>query len=312
MDYYVLPQHLDSARILYGQMKDIVRVYEKLYGEYPYKKDGIGMVEAPYAGMEHQSAIAIGDEYGNKEKGDRDIGDYDYLLVHETAHEWWGNTVTMGDMADAWLSEGFATYSEYLFMEEKYGYDAYIKVAAKGMQDIENIWPMVGPRDVNDNAFLGGDIYYKGAAMLHNLRCEINNDSLFFTMIKGFFTEYKFKISCTQDFIDYVNKSTRKDNTDFFNKFLYDATPPILQYSYSIINGKLEFSYQWIHVGKNFKMPFGIILNGNKSKRFEGTANRQTYEASNIKSFYIPNEMRFKKNIFEKNSFTYFWTSWVR
>jgi aminopeptidase N len=312
MDYYVLPQHLDSAKVLYSQEKDIVKVYEKLYGDYPYKRDGVGMVEAPYAGMEHQGAIAIGDEYGNKDRKDYNLGTYDYLLIHETAHEWWGNTVTMGDMADAWLSEGFATFSEYLFMEEMYGYDAYIKDVAKGMQGIENIWPMVGPRDVNVNAFLGGDIYQKGAAMLHNLRCEINDDSLFFSVIKGFFNAYKFKIACTQDFINFVNTATGKDYTDFFKKFLYDTEPPVLQYSYSLKNGKLEFSYQWIHVGKNFSMPFGIMLDGNYSKRMEGTANRQTYEASNIKSFYIPNEIRFTKNIFVKNSFTYFWTSWLK
>jgi aminopeptidase N len=312
MDYYVLQQNLDTAKKFYRQTHDIVKVYEKLYGEYPYKKDGIGMVEAPYAGMEHQSAIAIGGEYGTKKRRNYDVIGYDYLLVHETAHEWWGNTVTMGDMADAWLSESFATYSEYLFMEERYGYDAYLKVAAKGMKGIENIWPMVGPRDVNDNSFLGGDIYDKGAAMLHNLRCEINNDTLFFTMIKGFYTEYKLKISRTQDFIDFVNKATGKDFTDFFAKFLYDAEPPVLQYSYSIKNGELEFSYQWIHVGKNFTMPFGIILDRYKSTRLEGTTEKQTFKASEVKSFYIPNEMWFTKNFYEKNSFTYFWTSWLR
>ena len=97
----------------------------------------------------------------------------DYLVVHETAHEWWGNTVTMGDMADAWISEAFATYSEHLFMEEKFGYEEYLSVTGNNMLTIFNIWPIVGIRDVNDNTFIGNDIYHKGAAMLNNLRCCI-------------------------------------------------------------------------------------------------------------------------------------------
>jgi len=121
IDYYVLPKHLKAARKYYQNTKDVIAVYEDLYGEYPYKKDGAAMVEAPYEGMEHQSAIAIGDVYKKKNREDRpSISDgFDYLLVHETAHEWWGNTVTMSDMADAWISEGFATYSEALFAKRK-------------------------------------------------------------------------------------------------------------------------------------------------------------------------------------------------
>lgn len=312
IDYYVLPQSLDSAKHYYAQTKEIIRVYEKLYGEYPYKKDGAAMVEAPYAGMEHQSAIAIGNDYGLKKRRNYDEIGYDYLLVHETAHEWWGNTVTMGDMADAWLSEAFATYSEALFMEEKYGYYEYMNVVSKGMQSIENIWPMVGKRDVNDNTFLSSDIYHKGSAMLHCLRCTINDDTLFFQIIKGFYNARKFKISTTQDFIDYVNQSTGKDYTDLFKKFLYDAEPPILYYSYTLKDGAFEFYYRWGNVGKNFSMPFGIMLDDYKGVRLEGTSEYKTYRASDIDSFYIPNEIRTKKNAFLTNSFTYFWTSWVK
>jgi len=310
MDYYVLQQHLDSAKAYYSQTKDIVKVYEKLYGEYPYKNDGLAMVEAPYAGMEHQSAIAIGDEYGTKKRRDYDVIDYDYLLVHETAHEWWGNTVTMGDMADAWISESFATYSEHLFMEEKYGYDQYLKVVSKGMESIENIWPCVGVREVNDNSFIGGDIYNKGAAMLHNLRCTLNNDTLFFEVIKGFYTTYKFRIATTSDFINYVNTATGKDFTDFFTKFLYDAKPPVLEYSYTLKKDSLVFTYKWVEVGNKFTMPFGIMLNGYKSIRLEGTPEAQTFTAPDIETFYIPNEKRFIRNDFARNSYTYFWTSW--
>lgn len=312
IDYYVLPQHLKKAKEFYSKTIDIFKVYEKLYGEYPYKKDGAAMVEAPYAGMEHQSAIAIGDDYGKTVRREYKLNDYDYLVVHETAHEWWGNTVTMGDMADAWISETFATYSEHLFLEQIYGYKEYVDASAKTMNRIFNIWPIVGIRDVNDNSFLGGDIYHKGAAMINNLRCDINNDSLFFDIVKGFYNQQKFKISKTSDFVNFVNEKTKKDYSDFFNKFLYDTEPPILQYKFSLKNDSLTFSYRWIKVGDNFTMPFNITINETDNYRLEGTAKSQVFKIDNVKSFYLPNEKRFDKEKILKNSFTYYWTNWIR
>ena len=310
IDYYVLPYHLEKAKKYYSQTKDIVRVYEKLFGEYPYKKDGMAMVEAPYAGMEHQSAIAIGDGYGKYDRRGYENTGYDYLVVHETAHEWWGNTVTMGDMADAWISEGFATYAECLFMEEKFGYEAYLNACSKNMQTVFNIWPIVGPRDVNDNSFVGNDIYHKGAAMLNNLRCIIDNDSLFFTLIKSFYNQYKFKIVTTSDFIGFINENAGKDYTDFFTKFLYDTDPPVLQYQFTLKNDTLVFSYKWTRVGKNFSMPFSITIDDTKNYRLNGTTDDQTFTMGNVKWFYLPNERRFRKDQLVKNSFTYYWTDW--
>jgi len=312
IDYYVLPKHLGKAKKYYSQTKDIVKVYEKLFGEYPFKNDGIAMVEAPYVGMENQSAIAIGSGYGKDKRRNYENTDYDYLVVHETAHEWWGNTVTMGDMADAWISEGFATYAEHLFIEERFGYNEYISSCAKNMDNIFNIWPIVGIKDVNDNSFIGGDIYHKGAAMLNNLRCIINDDSLFFSIIKGFYNQYKFKIATSSDFVNFVNTKTNKDYTDFFNKFLYDTDPPVLQYSYTLENNTLILYYMWVNVDNNFTMPFSITINDNKNYRLNGTSVNQIFKIENVKSFYLPNKKRFKKDQITKNSFTYFWTSWIQ
>jgi aminopeptidase N len=312
LDFYVLKHQLNKAKKYYNQTKDIVKSYEKLFGEYPYMRDGIAMVEAPYAGMEHQGAIAIGDEYGETKRRNYENSDYDYLLVHETAHEWWGNTITMGDMADAWLSEGFATYTEHLFIEDKLGYNAYLSAASKSMMEVVNIWPVVGNRNVNDNSFVGGDIYRKGAAILNNLRCTMNNDSAFFKLIKDFYNARKYKISKTSDFVDFVNNYTAYDYTDFFNKFLYETEPPILEYQYNLNAGILEFKYKWTKVGQQFKMPFALCLNDNEHIRIEGNTTEKTIKLENVKSFYIPNEYRFDKNKISKNSLTYFWTNWVR
>jgi aminopeptidase N len=312
IDYYVLPHHLEKAKEYYAQTKEIVAVYETLFGVYEYQRDGLAMVEAPYEGMEHQSAIAIGDGYGKEKQRNYEDTRYDYLVVHETAHEWWGNTVTMGDMADAWISEGFATYAELLFMEQKFGYPAYLSACSKTMMEILNIWPMVGSRDVNDNTFIGGDIYNKGAIMLNNLRCIINNDDQFFLLIRNFYEQYKLKIATTNDFIQLVNKTTGNDYTDFFNKFLYSPEPPVLVYEYTLFNQKLKFTYRWVNVDENFSMPFVITLNDTLSYRLTGSTNQRIFTTDNVNTFYLPNEFRFNKDRLPGNAFTYYWTSWKR
>ena len=312
IDYYVLPHHLEKAKEFYSKTKDIVSVYEKLFGEYPYSRDGMAMVEAPFAGMEHQSAIAIGDVYSGRDREFYDYKDYNYLVIHEMAHEWWGNTVTMGDMADAWISEGFATYAEQLFMEERYGYDEYLNTSAINMYYILNIWPVVGMPDVNDNTFLSGDIYHKGAAMLNNLRCTMNNDSLFFAMIKGFYSEFRFKTIMTTDFVDFVNGYTGQDFTAFFSKFLYDTEPPVLQYSFTNKDNLLLFTYKWINVDSSFTMPFSIMINKYQNIRLVGTTENKTARVSHAESFYLPNEKRFYHKKLLPNSFTYYWTHWIQ
>jgi len=269
------------------------------------------MVEAPFAGMEHQGAIAIGDGYGTRERGYYEKEDYDYLLVHETAHEWWGNCVTMGDMADAWISESFATYTESLFTEKKFGYAEYIESISKNMQSIRNIWPMVGNRDVNDNTFIGNDIYHKGAVMLNNLRCIINNDSAFFGLIKGFFNEYKFKILDSHVFPDYVNRITGKNFDDFFHKFLYDTEPPVLEYRYTLSNDTLVLNAKWIRSGDIFSMPFCLMINDETCIRLEADVQEKEFRIPGVKKFSLVNEKNVDKNKIIPNAFTYFWTSLV-
>jgi aminopeptidase N len=311
IDYYVLPSNLKKAQEYYAQTKDIIGVYEKVYGEYPFMNDGAAMVEAPFEGMEHQGAIAIGGNYGkSSKKRDYWTKDYDYLLVHETGHEWWGNAVAVGDMADAWINEGFTTYSEYLFAEEKYGYPAYVKAAALNQKYIVNLWPVVGQKGINENTFLGGDIYNKGAAMLNNLRCIMDNDTLFKKILKDYFEKYRYKITTTDDFVKLVNETTKHNYSDFFNKFLYSADPPVLKCSYVIKNKTLTFTYSWLNVGKDFEMPFCIAINDKEYIRLVGTTRLQVYNRDDVKSFFLPNEFRFDEKLVPRNSLTYYWTSW--
>lgn len=312
IDYYVLPHNLKRAKKFYAKTKEVVEVFEKLFGEYPYSRDGMAMVEAPFAGMEHQSAIAIGDVYKEKNRRQYRMKDYNYLVVHEMAHEWWGNTVTMADMADAWISEGFATYAEHLFLEQKYGYPEYIQASALNMRYILNIWPMVGTKDINDNSFIGGDIYYKGAALLNNLRCTMNNDSLFFCMIKDYYKHFQFQQIRSTDVIEFVNNYTGQNYTALFNKYLHDELPPVLEYSFSLNNNYLIFSYKWVNVEPGFNMPFSIVINDKDIFRLEGTTEKKVFRKYYTQLFYLPNEYHYNANRQLPNSFTYFTTHWNR
>jgi aminopeptidase N len=308
VDYYVLKSHLKKAKKYYSQTDKILEVFSELYGEYPFPADGAGFVEAPFEGMEHQGAIAIGTVYDKQFRPGIATDDYDLLLVHETAHEWWGNAVAVGDMADAWISEGFATYSELLFIEEVYGYQKYLDAAGNYFQTIFNAFSLVGDRDVNDNTFLTNDIYHKGAAMLNNLRCIINDDTLFFQLIKGFYREYSMKIATTKDFTDYVAEKYPADLTDFFHVFLYEDDPPVLEYSFMLMGGQLLFNYRWTGVGENFTMPFAIVINDDECIRLTGTTTMQKYTHNAAGSFYIPTPFDFNSKVLKHNSFAYFQT----
>lgn len=309
IDYYVQRSNLRKAKKFYKNTKDVVKVFERIFGEYPFKNDGLAMVEAPYTGMEHQSAIAIGSDYGKSKRRNYQEIEYDYLVVHETAHEWWGNAVAVGDMSDAWINEGFATYSEMLFLEEMYGYKAYINGIAVIMKSIYNIWPVVGIQGVNDNTFLGGDIYNKGAIMLHNLRCIMNDDERFKQLIKSYYNESKFKINTTEEFIHFVNNFTKKDYTPFLETFLYFAEPPLLKYAIIKEGADIVFYYKFEKVKPGFEMPFNVISNKKEgSVKLIGSTELKSVRIENASFCYLPTGTVYREDM-KKNSFTYFFNS---
>lgn len=271
LEYYVLPYNLETARKHFQQARDVLTFYNQAYGFYPFAEDGFGLVESPYEGMEHQTAIAYGSGYMQNNSGEYRNQIYDYIIVHEAAHEWWGNSVTAEDMADMWVHEGFATYSEYLFMEHRFGREEYLYELSDKSQYIFNIWPMVQNRGVNENTFASNDVYNKGAMMLHCLRCTINNDSLFFALVKGFYTENQYQPVNSHDFIDYVNAFTRENYTPFFNKYLYDTKIPVLEYRFDRQENDLVLRYRWTGVDEGFFMPFAIATDKHETFRLEGS-----------------------------------------
>jgi aminopeptidase N len=307
LDYNVLTYNLDAARRHFAQTKEVISFYNKAFGFYPYRRDGFGLVESSYEGMEHQSAIAYGNGY-DKNSGDEYRNKmYDYIIVHEAAHEWWGNSVTAADMADAWIHEGFATYAELMFLENRFGKDEYMYELFQKGQYIFNIWPLVQNRGVNENTFASNDIYNKGAMVLHCLRCAINNDSLFFGMIHDFSVKYRYHTVNSDDFIRFVDEYTGTDYTAFFKKYLYETRLPMLEYRYTRENGNLKLLYHWTEVDASFSLPFGIGTDTKKSYRLTGTTEWQEMLIPETGWFKFFNLMTDYEGC-PDNAFTYFRT----
>ncbi len=252
MNHYVLPVNYEKAKKHFQQAKEQIAFFEKIFGEYPWYKDGYKLIESPYEGMEHQSAIAYGNGYKTEYLG------FDYIILHESAHEWWGNSISAADLADVWLHEGFATYAEALFVESTQGKNAYLRYLLTYRLFIKNKRPVVGPTGTRFFDYKDGDVYMKGAWILHTLRTQLNDDKLFFDILKSFRTEKNSQTVNSQDFINTVNDKTGEDYTWFFNQYLYKREAPFLEYCWDGI----DFYYRWKFVDSTFKLPAEISLDG--------------------------------------------------
>jgi aminopeptidase N len=275
LNHYVLRHHVETAQKHFEKVKYYIEVYEALYGPYPWYADGFKLVESPYAGMEHQTAIA----YGNKFKNDLNGLD-DYILLHETGHEWFGNAITASDLADVWLQEGFTTYGESLFMERAYGKQAMFNHLYYSYISIKNKWPMVGPKGRRFFDYHDGDVYSKGAQFLHTLRSTIQNDSLFFKCIRQFYMKHRYGVCESADFLKVVNEVCAKDFTWLFNQYLYDRKVPVLEYFFQG-NGTFLARFNFVKADFN-QLPVKIIIYTS-----EGAMETTIYPSSKIKSFKI-------------------------
>ncbi len=305
VDYYVTKENETISKKYYSETIRIIEEFESLFGSYPFPKDGLAFVESPFSGMEHQSAIAIGNEYENQSSYET-VGDHDLLVVHETAHEWWGNSISVGDMADLWIHEGFATYAEHLFIEKVYGKEEYLNFVGNNMLNISNIWPVIGTKDVNDNNAQGGDIYNKGAATLHSLRCIFDDDFIFFKMIKDFYRQNKLKIVNTEDFTSHAQSYTKNNLSPFFQVFLHQSSPPVLEYAFVHKRKKLSLSYKWTNVPEGFEMPILIVSNFGQTKRLDCSSEEKWISGKNISDFYFYSSNNMDVRLDTKNSFTYY------
>jgi len=253
LNYYVLDYNLSQAMAQFQQVKGMMACYEKYFGPYPFPRDGYKLVETSYWGMEHQTAIAYGNDYINNKQG------FDFIIVHESAHEWWGNNVTANDYADLWIHEGFATYAEALYVECTKSYNDAVDYLNTLRWQIRDSFPIIGPREIDyDGARVDNDMYFKGAWMLHTFRSVLNDDSLFFQIIKSIQQEFALKIISTDQLIAFINRKAGKDYTPFFNQYLYHKSPPILEYKLKQKGKNLQLSYHWKTDVQNFEMPVEV------------------------------------------------------
>lgn len=281
ISYYVLSKKYDVAKAHFQQLKKHLAFYEQKFGPYPWPRDGFKFIESPYAGMEHQTAIAYGNGYKNGYEG------FDYIVLHETAHEWWGNSVTAADLADAWLQEGFATYAEVLYVESIKGHDASIDYLYNLRITIGNKRPVVRKRGVRYFSYKDEDIYSKGAWVLHSLRHVMHNDSLFFDIIKQFRIENHQKQVLTDAFTNYVNKRTGQDYNWFFKQYLYRRQAPVLEYYWA---GSYLY-YRWKNTELDFvKLPVEITCGDFKKIVYPTLFSQRIELPPDGKRFYFNNE----------------------
>ena len=263
LDYYVLPGNLERAKYHFLQVKDIISLYNRSYGPYPWISEGFRLVESPFEGTGYQTAIAYGSGYSDLAW----LGG-DYVIVHEAAHEWWGNAVSVSDFSDIWLQDGFATYSEILFAESKLGYENSLLYARYNIAAlIKNRFPVAGPAGVSYRTTGDNDSHNKGAMILHTIRNIVNDSTLFFDILQTFYSEHAGSSHVTSDdFIRVLERKTGNDWRKFFGVYLYRREVPVLHWYYSPAGmvGSADtadgssapvIAAKWTSVPEGFSMP---------------------------------------------------------
>ncbi|MEK9993396.1 MAG: M1 family metallopeptidase [Hydrogenophilales bacterium] len=279
MNHYVLDYNEELAANYFTQSKEVIRFYEKYFGDYQWYEDGYKLIEVPYLGMEHQSAVTYGNGFslynGVRSKSWPMYGVIDPLIIHETGHEWFGNSVTASDPTHIWIHEGMQVYSESLYFEDKFdSYEVGVHYLNSIKNRIVNEIPIVGNENENHWA-LNGDTYMKGAWIMHTLRSVINADKVWFEILKEFMTENAKGFVNTKDFFDKVYEKTSLDLWYFAEQYFYTPNQPHLEYYQT----NSEFFYRWSNVNENFIMPIDLLVNG-KSIRVLPNQNFQSIKVT--------------------------------
>ncbi len=298
LNYYVLSYNLERAKRHFAQVKPMLQCYEQYFGRYPFWKDGFALVETHYLGMEHQSAVAYGNRYLMGYTGydisTTGIGNrFDYIIIHEAGHEWWGNSVTSADIADMWVHEGFCTYGESLYVECMYGKNDALKYVNGTRTRISNDRPIIGPYGVNEEG--SGDMYAKGAILLNTLRSVVGNDSLWFSIIRGIAHDFKYQIVTSKQIEQYISQKAGQDFSKIFDQYLRHINPPKLLYKASKKGRNTELVFKWEADVTDFDMPVAYLTTNNTPNIIHPTtAQWQKILLPNIK----PDELKFAENLY--------------
>ena len=260
-DYYVLKENLEKAKIQFKQAPMMLSAFEYWFGPYPFYEDGYKLVEVPYTGMEHQSSVTYGNGYRNGYVGNDVSGSgwgdkFDFIIVHESGHEWFANSITYEDEADMWIHESFINYSENLYVEYYYGKDAGSEYLLGSRRNIRNDRPVTGIYNVNSSG--SGDMYSKGGSMLHTIRQIVDNDEKWRSILRGLNKDFYHQVVKGIQIENYLSEKIGINLKPLFDQYLRDIRIPVFEYY--IKDNKLTF--RWNNCVQGFNMPLRIYISG--------------------------------------------------
>ena len=266
MDYFVLRENLEKAKVHFQDARRMMQAFEHWFGPYPFYEDGFKLVEAPYLGMEHQSSVTYGNGYQNGYRG-RDLSGtgwglkFDFIIVHESGHEWFANNITYKDEADMWLHESFTNYSESLFLDYHYSKEAGQAYVQGTRMNILNDKPIIGDYGVNQRG--SGDMYYKGGNLLNMLREILQDDEKWRQILRGLNETFYHQTVTTAQVESFISKAFGRDLKPIFDQYLRDNRVPLLEYYYS---DDQTLNYRWTSCLPSFSMPIDIEIEGKKTR----------------------------------------------
>ena len=276
MDFWPLDYHLEAARRQWTQARTTLACFEHWFGPYPWYEDGYKLIEVSNNGMEHQSAVAYGNGFANGYRGRDGSGtglgmEFDFIIVHETAHEWWGNNITTNDLADMWIHEGFGNYAEGLYVECQFGKEAGARYVIGTRRLIRNDRPII-PAAYGVNAQGSGDMYPKGGNMLHTIRQIVGDDEKWRSILRGLNETFRHRIVTGAEVQRYISEHAGMDLSKVFEQYLTTTDVPVLEYRIA----ESTLRYRWANVVPGFDMPVEVTLPGGASRRLAPTTKWQT------------------------------------
>lgn len=288
VDYWPLDYNLEVAREHFKDVPRMLQAFEHWFGPYPFYEDGFKLVEVPYLGMEHQSSVTYGNQYKKGYLG-RDLSGtgwglkWDFIIIHESGHEWFANNITYKDIADMWVHEGFTSYSESLFIDYHYGKQAGEDYVIGCRKSIKNDIPIIGTYNVNHEG--SGDMYSKGANMLHTIRHIIGDDEKFRQILRGLNSDFYHKTVTSADVEKYISEKAGRNLARVFDQYLRDVRIPKLA---TTVKGS-KISYRWENVIEGFDMPVKVAIDGKEQLLYPTTTWKSVKGKALIanRNFYI-------------------------
>ncbi|GEQ85934.1 peptidase M1 [Patiriisocius marinistellae] len=276
VDYYVLKENLDKAKEQFSQVPLMLQAFEYWFGPYPFYEDSYKLVEVPYLGMEHQSSVTYGNNYQNGYLGNDLSGSgwglrFDFIIIHESGHEWFANNITNKDVADMWIHEGFTAYSENLYLSYNFSDEAASEYVIGTRKRIQNDRPIIGTYNMDNEG--SSDMYYKGANILHTVRQLLEDDKKWRDILRGLNKDFYHQTVTTQQVEEYISEKAGIDLTEFWEQYLRTTMIPKLEYKYSLN----QLTYRYVDIIEGFDMPVIMNING-KEKWIQPNAQWQTFE----------------------------------